>query len=152
MSEVLFYHLERARLDGVLPGLLEKTLERGARACVRCGDAASVERLDAALWTYTDESFLPHGTATDADAARDLPIWITDGEAVLNGASFLFLVDGAAADADQLDGFERCVTIFNGHDDAAVDAARGFWKAVKAAGHAATYWRQSPEGRWVRQG
>ena len=33
--EIWFYHLERSTLDQVLPGLLEKTRERGWRALVR---------------------------------------------------------------------------------------------------------------------
>ncbi|MGA7117695.1 MAG: DNA polymerase III subunit chi, partial [Hyphomicrobium sp.] len=38
-SEVLFYHLERQPLERVLPGLLEKTLQRGWRAVVQAGSA-----------------------------------------------------------------------------------------------------------------
>ena len=152
VTEVLFYHLERASLDAVLPGLLEKTLERGWRACVRCGSRAGAERIDEALWTYTDESFLPHGAASDADAAASQPVWITETEAVHNNANLLFLVDGGRAAADQLSAFDRVVTIFNGHDDDAVDAARSFWKTVRAAGHEATYWKQSATGRWEKQG
>ena len=44
MTEVLFYHLERQPLERVLPNLLERTLERGWRAVVQCGDP---ERLEA---------------------------------------------------------------------------------------------------------
>ena len=37
LTETLFYHLERRALDDVLPGLIEKTLERGWRAVIRDG-------------------------------------------------------------------------------------------------------------------
>jgi len=49
MTEILFYHLERATLESVLPGLLEKSLERGWRAVVRAGsraEAASIAERD----------------------------------------------------------------------------------------------------------
>ncbi|MEL7374484.1 MAG: DNA polymerase III subunit chi, partial [Pseudomonadota bacterium] len=45
-------------------------------------DAAALERLDTLLWTFTDDSFVPHDVALDgqrtapvtlADAARPLP-------------------------------------------------------------------------------
>ncbi|MCA8887389.1 MAG: DNA polymerase III subunit chi [Parvularculaceae bacterium] len=149
MTEVLFYHLERARLEQVLPELLEKTLERGWRAIVRCGDRAAVDRLDEALWTYRDDAFLPHGA--DAQASPDQPVWLTDGADAPDGFDLLFLVENASADAGALAGFTRCVTIFDGGDDSAVMTAREFWKAVKAAGHDATYWKQSPQGRWEKQ-
>lgn len=148
MTEVLFYHLERGALEDVLPGLLEKTLERGWRAVVRAGSRARVEALDGYLWTYRDESFLPHGAASEGAAQ---PIWLTHGEDTPNSADVLFLTDGAAASADAIGDFTRCVTIFDGRDDEALQAARAFWKDAKAAGHDATYWKQSPQGRWEKQ-
>lgn len=149
MTEVLFYHLERASLESVLPGLLERTLERGWKAVVRCGSRETVARLDEVLWTYKDESFLPHGAA--ADAAAEQPVFLTDGAEIPNAADLLFLVDNAAANASAIGAFVRCVTIFDGGDDTAVASARAFWKDVKAAGHDATYWKQSPQGRWEKQ-
>ena len=47
MTEVLFYHLQRAPLERVLPELLERSLARGWRAVVRAGYPARVEALDA---------------------------------------------------------------------------------------------------------
>lgn len=149
MTEVLFYHLERASLESVLPGLLEKTLERGWKAVVRCGSRETVARLDEVLWTYKDDSFLPHGAG--ADAAAEQPVFLTDGAEIPNVADLLFLVDSAAADASAIGAFVRCVTIFDGGDEAAVASARAFWKDVKAAGHDATYWKQSAQGRWEKQ-
>lgn len=148
MTEVLFYHLERASLDGVLPGLLEKTLERRWRAVVRVGSPERAERIDTHLWTYRDESFLPHGRSGDGAAE---PIWITDGDDAPNDPQILFLVDGASADPGALTGLERCVMIFDGRDDEAVADARNFWSRVKDAGCEATYWKQSAEGRWKKQ-
>lgn len=149
MTEVLFYHLERASLDGVLPGLLEKTLERGWRAVVRAGSRARVEALDAHLWTYRDETFLPHGAGGEGERQ---PVWLTDGDDAPNDPQILFLVDGAETAVEAIDPFERCVMIFDGNDEDALSRARAFWKAAAGAGHAATYWRQSPEGRWEKQG
>lgn len=149
MTEILFYHLERARLESVLPGLLEKTLERGWKAVVRCGSVDEVKRLDDALWTYHDESFLPH--SADPVRGGEQPVFLTAGGDVPNGADLLFLVDNARADAGELSRFIRCVTIFDGGDEKAVAAARCFWTEAKTAGHDATYWKQSRDGRWEKQ-
>ena len=148
MTDILFYHLERGGLEDVLPGLLEKTLERGWKAAVRASTRAKVEALDAFLWTYREESFLPHGAAGDGAGQ---PVWLTDGDDVPNGAEVLFLTDNAKAAADSVGGFTRCVTIFDGRDDDALADARSFWKEAKAAGHDVAYWKQSPEGRWEKQ-
>lgn len=149
MAEALFYHLERGALEGVLPGLLEKTLERGWKAVVRCGSRAMVERLDEALWTYSEESFLPHGA--DIERSEEQPVFLTASDETPNGAEILFLVDNASIAVSALELFTRCVTIFDGRDEAALERARAFWKEIKAAGLAATYWKQSPQGRWEKQ-
>lgn len=144
-SEVLFYHLERQPLERVLPGLLEKTLQRGWRAVVQAGSVERLEALDLALWTYRDDSFLPHGTAKDGFGSEQ-PVFLTDKPETPNGAGVRFLVDGA--DALDYETHARLVFLFDGNDPEATARARQQWAAAKAAGCKISYWRQSPEGRW----
>lgn len=146
--EVLFYHLERQTLEAVLPRLLEKTLERGWRAVVQAASEERVEALSSTLWSYRDEAFLPHGTAADGNGDLQ-PVWLTAGEDAPNRATVRFFVDGAAP--VNLEALERAVYLFDGRDEAAVAQARERWKAIKAEGHAATYWQQDEAGRWVNR-
>ena len=146
-GEVWFYHLERASLEQVLPELLQKTLARGWRALVRTSDAEQRARLDAWLWTFSDESFLPHGVVGEATADRQ-PILLTDGAENLNAAQVLFVLDEAPAD---ISGFARTILVFNGHDEAALMRARGYWKTCKAAKLDVAYWKQGETRGWERQ-
>ncbi|MGV8839721.1 MAG: DNA polymerase III subunit chi [Bauldia sp.] len=146
MTEVLFYHLQRRPLEAVLPGLLERTVERNWRAVVQAGSVERVAALDAHLWTYSDDSFLPHGTDAEPDGQ---PIVLTAGEGNPNGATVRFFVDGAMPGG--VDGYERVVIIFDGDDPDALESARGAWRALVAAGHAATYWQQNADGRWEKR-
>jgi DNA polymerase-3 subunit chi len=147
-TEVLFYQLDRQPLDRVLPGLLEKTLERGWRAVVQAGTEERLEALDAHLWTYADDSFLPHGTVRDG-APEHQPVFLTVSDGNPNGASIRFLVDGA--DCEGLAAYQRVVYLFDGRDDDARVKARAQWKAAKAAGLAVTYWQQNEAGRWEKK-
>lgn len=147
--EVWFYHLERSRLEQVLPDLLEKTVARGWRALVRTPAADRIEHLDDWLWAYRDDSFLPHGLAGEPLADRQ-PVLLTAGADNANGAQALFLIDGA--EAGDLAGVERCILIFDGADEAAVGRARGEWTRFKAAGHTVAYWKQGEQKGWVKQG
>ena len=148
MTEVLFYHLEHQPLERVLPSLVEKTLERGWRAVVQASSEERVEALDLALWTYREESFLPHGTRRDGNP--DLhPVFLTTDAANPNAASVRFLVDDA--ETDDLAAYVRVVYLFEGRDAEAVARAREHWTAAKKAGCEVTYWRQSPEGRWEKK-
>lgn len=144
-SEVLFYHLERSPLERVLPELIEKTLQRGWRAVVQAGSTERLEALDVALWTYSDDSFLPHGTAKDGHESEQ-PVFLTTEPVTPNGAGVRFLVDGA--EAPDFETHARLVYLFDGNDSEATAQARQQWSAAKSAGCKVSYWRQSPEGRW----
>jgi DNA polymerase-3 subunit chi len=148
MTEVRFYHLQRTPLEAALPPMLEKTLTRGQRAVLMAGSPERVEALAAWLWTYSDRSFLPHGTVRDGMADQQ-PIWLTAADENPNGAAALFLADGATSAA--IDRFELCVELFDGNDPAAVAAARERWTAYLAAGHVLTYYQQDEAGRWQKK-
>jgi DNA polymerase-3 subunit chi len=149
VTEILFYHLQRQPLEGVLPTLLERSLERGWRALVRALTDERLAALDDHLWTYSDESFLPHATDREPDAAEQ-PVVLTLAGHNPNGATVLFLVEGAPV-PDDAAAYARVVLLFDGNDEEALTAAREHWKAVKAGGHDATYWQQDERGRWQRK-
>ena len=142
MTEIGFYHL-LTPLERALPKLLERARAQGHRAIVRAGSPERVENLSAALWTYEEAAFLPHGSARDGHADLQ-PIWLTDAEENPNSASILVVVDGV--EAQDLQSYSRCADLFDGSDAQAVDAARGRWRHARAAGHLLTYWQQTPSG------
>ena len=146
--EVWFYHLEQATLDRVLPELLEKTLARGWRALVRAPSQERLDHLDGWLWSFRDDSFLPHGLATEADADRQ-PVLLTTADGNPNAAQALFILDGA--ECGPLDAFERCVILFDGRDAAATQEARRRWKAFKEQGLPISYWQQNERGGWEKK-
>jgi len=149
MTEILFYHLERQTLESVLPQLLEKSLERGWRVVVQAASDERVEALDSHLWTYRDDSFLPHGTGREGEAAAQ-PVLLTTGEDNPNGANVRFLVDGAPMPADAA-AYQRIVLLFDGGDEDAVAAARARWSDAKTQGFEVTYWQPDEGGRWVKK-
>lgn len=148
MAEALFYHLTESTLEQALPPLLEKSLQRGWRAVVQTGSEERRDALDAHLWTFRDDTFLAHGTDREPHAAEQ-PVLLTTGDGNPNEARVRFIVDGAVP--PDLAGYERAVFMFDGHDAAQLEAARLYWKEMKAAGHDVTYWQQTPEGRWERR-
>lgn len=148
MAEALFYHLTEATLEEALPPLLEKSLERGWRVVVQVGGEERRDALDLHLWAYRDDSFLGHGLEHEPHAQHQ-PILLTCGEGNPNGARIRFFVDGA--NPSDLASYERVVFMFDGHDEAQIQKARGHWREVKAAGHDATYWQQTEGRRWEKK-
>jgi DNA polymerase-3 subunit chi len=117
-----FYHLASTPLERVLPRICERLLENGERLLV-VGDDPLLSQLDELLWTYSGDSFLPHGRETSPQAAHG--VW-----------------------REEALGFARTFYFFdNGH----LDTARGSWRALKAVPEAtARYWKQDPAGKWVQ--
>jgi DNA polymerase III subunit chi len=147
--EMLFYHMKGQTPEQVLPALLQKSLERGWRVVVQASSDERIEALDAHLWTWRDDSFLPHGTWRDSEAARQ-PIVLTHDAHNPNGAVVRFLVEGAAMPDDPA-AYQRIVLLFDGDDPDALDAARARWRDAKSAGFEVTYWQADERGRWQRQ-
>ena len=138
-----FYHLITSPLERALPQLLEKVIQSGGRAVVLAASEDRVEALANHLWTYTPNSWMPHGSAKDGFAA-DQPIWLTDAEENPNGARVLVLTEGMTA--SRLDDYDRCLDLFDGRDEIAVTAARARWSAARGAGHELHYWQQTESG------
>ena len=149
MTEALFSHLDSQPLEAALPQLLAKSLERGWRVVVQVGSAERLEAIDTHLWTYADESFLPHGTAADGHEAAQ-PIFLATDDVNPNGATVRFLVDRAPPPADPTP-YQRIVLMFDGRDPDALGEARTHWKTLKAAGVEVTYWQQTERGGWERK-
>ena len=149
MAEILFYHLERQPLEKVLPNLLERSLARQWRATVQASGEERLKALDDHLWTYSDDSFLPHGTDRDTDAATQ-PVVLTLREHNPNASAIRFLVDGAPLPADA-SAYERICVLFDGQDQDALMQARAQWRQAKEAGHTLAYWQQDETGRWQKK-
>ena len=147
MTEILFYHLESQPLERVLPVLVEKSLERKWKVVVETSSEERAEAIDTLLWTYRDDSFLPHARAGGSEDAVQ-PVLITTRPHNPNSADVRFFVDRAVPQSGE--GYQRIVYMFSGHDPDAVTEARAAWRALKE-GNDVTYWQQESCGRWVKK-
>jgi len=145
-----FYHLQRTTLERAVGPLLEKCLERNWRVLAVSPDATRRAALDEALWTYDDQSFLPHGQAeAEGLDPADQPILISSATENGNKASVALLMDGVDLPVDAA--FERCMVMFDDGDGATRQKAREQFKAAKDAGLTARYFQQSGRG-WKEAG
>lgn len=148
MGAVYFYHLTESPLDAALPMLVDRARGAGWRVLVRGSDRALLERLDALLWQGPPESFNAHGLATGGPQDALQPVLL--GEAEATGFDCVMSIGGAGITAEEVAALERACVIFDGQDGAAVQVARGQWKALTDAGASAQYWAQD-DGRWVKK-
>ncbi|MQB43585.1 DNA polymerase III subunit chi [Rhizobium sp. ICMP 5592] len=148
MTDVLFYHLTESKLEDALPPLVDKSVERGWQVAIQTREPARRDALDTHLWTYREDSFLPHGT-DESEMADKQPVLLTVSPDNLNSASVRFFIDGA--EATDIGTYQRIVFIFDGYDQEQLEGARAQWKKLKGEGHNLTYWQQTREGRWEKK-
>ena len=146
---VYFYHMTRSPLEATLPVLLHKSLQAGWKVLVRGRDAARLDWLDQKLWLGPDEGFLPHGLAGGPhDAAQ--PVLLSTGSDKPNRADAVISVDGAPLAPEEVQASARAMVLFDGADPAALEVARGQWKALTGAGCRALYWSEE-SGHWEKK-
>ncbi|HEX8625505.1 MAG TPA: DNA polymerase III subunit chi [Allosphingosinicella sp.] len=136
-----FYHLTVSPLERVLPGIAAKVLAGGERLLVVAG-ADLLARLDEQLWSYSKDSFLPHGR----ERPETQPVLLSDAPDPANGATNIVLADGRWR--EEALGFARTFYFF---DNDAREAAREAWRALKGRAEVeARYWKQDERGKWVQ--
>ena len=145
MTNVSLYHLTATPLEKTLPKLMERVVESGKNAVLVAASIDRVEELNRLLWTYSSNTFLPHGTKKDG-FPEEQKIWLTDEWDNPNQASILVLTDGM--ESNEVDNFERCLDIFDGNDEVALEKAQLRIEKYVQKGHTLTYWYQTPAGKW----
>ena len=143
MGAAYFYHLTDTPLERTLPMLLGKCRDAGWRVAVRGSDPGLLERLDATLW---QDGFLPHGIAGGPHDA-DQPV-LLGVDIPVSAFACLMSVGGADVTAQEVGTLERTCVLFDGHDEGALNHARGQWKTLTSQGCKAQYWAQD-DGRWT---
>lgn len=147
MTEISFYHLTTSPLERALPKLLEKSVSAGFRSVVVTSDEAQSDKINALLWSYDPNSFLPHGSKKDPHPETQ-PIYITHEPEAPNSPDMLVITDGSALELDGA--LKKVLDIFDGQDEAQVAKARTRWKDYKAAGHEVSYYKQNEQGGWQK--
>ncbi len=143
--KVDFYQLAGSSVENVLPRIAERILGDAGRLLVVCEDDPLAGRLDACLWNYRPESFLPHGRTGQGDEARQ-PILIAEGVGALNGARNIALADGIWRD-EALD-FERAFLFFA--DDRIAEAREAWRDLGNRDDIERRFWKQDDAGRWTQ--
>jgi DNA polymerase-3 subunit chi len=151
MIDIGFYQLAQRRAEAVLPPLVTKALAAGHRIIVRCGDPARLAAIDAALWRFAPDSFLPHGIDSEIgpDRAAAQPVLLSAAPLpAANAADCLAQVGDDLP--DDLAGLSRAIFLF---DADGVETARTRWRLLaKQESVRPVYWREGEDGRFEKAG
>lgn len=107
-----FYKLSsqnRNRVNRFCCQLADKVVKMGNSVFVKTKDAEETRLLDDMMWTFSDNSFLPHAVSGDADT-RDTAVIIGHGSCSDTGYLLINLGDALP---DNIDAYERIAEIID---------------------------------------
>lgn len=146
--EVGFYHCTRRPAAEVAVQLAARAWDARQRLLI-VAEGGTLDRLDRLLWTQDPASFLPHARA-GAGAEAEQPILLSESLTAANRAELLMLVETPLPPLPQP--FARAFHLFDDGSEGHL-RARAEWKALAGSPHATRiFWKQSPSGRWEKQG
>jgi DNA polymerase-3 subunit chi len=127
--------------------LLRKAYRSGARVMV-AGDAASLQRLDQALWVFEPQEFVPHLRLRAREAPRDVqarttPIFLAEPGAQAPAVPVLVNLGPERWAGDER--FDRIIEIVSANPEDA-GSGRRRWKAYEAQGWPITHHPQGARG------
>lgn len=134
MTEVAFHFNARDPVAYACR-LLRKAVSSGARVVV-CGRPATLQQLDASLWTFSPTDFVPHcHVQSDACVLVASPVVLAETlEAVPHHQVLLNL---GSSVADGFEAFERVIEIV-GLNDESLETARARWRDYTRQGYTIT--------------
>ncbi len=148
-----FYDLKDKSPDEALLLLIEQIVQSKKRTVIVLKDEKEAERINGFLWTFDENSFIPHGNKNDGNE-RKQPIYLADAEefkqfkenTAPNSASFIVYMNVAIPDIPDKNIYERCFIIFGNRDQAVLENARTLWKKTMEIGGEKHLWRR--DGKW----
>jgi DNA polymerase-3 subunit chi len=147
MPEIRFYHVQKLEKDAAIPALVSKAYDSGYRIVVLTESEQQTKKINELLWTWKDDSFLPHGTDKD-EKPEDHPIWISSKNKNPNNATMVLLT--APALETSLDDYELCCIMIDGQKPDDIEKGRIKWKELKEKGASLSYWQQENTGTWKK--
>ncbi|MCF8043737.1 MAG: DNA polymerase III subunit chi [Desulfarculaceae bacterium] len=121
----------RAGLEQAAARLAERHWSRGQKVLILASDPAQAEVLDRALWSYEQNSFLPHAQAGGPDQADEPILIATD---LANPSQAPVLISAAPLEAMPCADFQYLIQLLPLDDDAGLQVCRECYKALNQAG------------------
>ncbi|MBI5446383.1 MAG: DNA polymerase III subunit chi [Deltaproteobacteria bacterium] len=136
MAGIDFYEVKGPRWELAVCERVEALYEAGERVYVRAPSEALARALDDLLWTFREDSFVPHRLWGGEGDLPD-PVAVGWRRGNPNGATCLVLA--GAGEPEELSGFAQAFDFVPVSDPELTAGARERYRAFRAAGHQVTF-------------
>ena len=146
MTEIFFYKLKNTSIDLFLISLIEKSISKNWNSLVLLDNTERMEEINDLLWTFSDTSFIPHGSQSDSSPDKQ-NVYLTCNEENLNNSNIIFSIDGIIV--NEPDNWNRCIYIFNEQNLKVTDELESYKRKVKDFGYTLKSFEQDNNGKWI---
>ena len=143
MTEINFYKITRSSVEKLLPRLLEKIIQEGSMVNFLFKNQNRLEYIDDFLWTYSNESFIPH-YVDDSNYINVHPILLSLSENINNNADVFVTIEGYLP--ENIEKYKKIIDIIDGKDDQIIKDALVRVEHIKNKGYKVDCWRQEISG------
>jgi DNA polymerase-3 subunit chi len=141
MTRVDVYEIKGSRWEHALCERVEMTHRDGRRVYVWAASEAQARQLDELLWTFREDSFVPHDLWTGVGPSRE-PVAVGWAHGNPNAADCLVLARDASP--QEIEDFPSAIDFAAVDLPALRDAARGRYRTFRSAGFHVEFHSASP--------
>ena len=152
MREFFFYNITSRDFFKDSAILIEQLFKQGIKALILCPDDEVSSFFDDYLWSFKEESFIPH-TVLDRDTSQLETIIISKEQISMEDFKTLIVLKGSTVDTDYCNRFEKTYYFFDDKNDDEKKLARTLWRESVNLGTKCKYWKVE-KNKWnlVRTG
>ena len=140
MKEFFFYNIAGRDFFKDSAILIEQLFKQGKKALIVCSDDEVSSFFDDYLWSFKEESFIPH-TVLDRETSQLETIIISKEKLSMAAFKTLVILKGSIVDTDYCNRFEKIYYFFDDNNDDEKKLARTLWRESVKQGTNCKYWK-----------
>ena len=150
MTQIIFYSTAPLQVEKTLFALLEKSLEKGNKSLLLFKDKEKCLSINEQLWTYKQNSFLPHISEDDQIYDNiDVPVYLSTKNENPFKAELLFSIDGFLP--DNIDHFERVIIIIDVNDELLNEKYKNYYLDINKNFKDIVFYKSDDNGKWIEK-
>ena len=150
MTQIIFYSTAPFQVEKTLFTLLEKSLEKGNKSLLLFKDKEKCLSINEQLWTYKQNSFLPHISEDDQIYDNiDVPVYLSTKNENPFKAELLFSIDGFLP--DNIDHFERVIIIIDVNDELLNEKYKNYYLDINKNFEDIVFYKSDDNGKWIEK-
>ena len=152
MKEIFFYNTESRDFLKDIALLTEKLFKLGLKVLIICPDDTVSSFFDDFLWSYKEDSFVPH-IVVDKNYNQLETIIISKAQLDIESFKTLIVFNGSTVDTVYCNKFDKTYYFFDNNKQNERKMARAIWKEAINLGSRCKYWKVE-KNKWnlVRTG